>query len=95
MYQELWWLDIPMHILGGFGVGAFFLSVFEYKKRPVTYRTIFLLYIVIALGWEFLEAYKGFTNLQDLGDVVDTLADLFNGALGAAIAYRVVKGKLL
>jgi hypothetical protein len=82
-----------MHMLGGFGVGSFFLAIFEYKKKIVTLVHVLVLYGIIALGWEVHEMLRGFTDLTQVGDVLDTLADLCNGAIGTSVAYYLVRRK--
>ena len=38
LYYEIWWLDIPMHILGGMGVASLTYSVFLYKKIHIAHH---------------------------------------------------------
>src|SRR6185369_9427789 len=55
LYYELRWLDIPMHIMGGFGVASLSSAVLAYFKKPVSFWKLFFMYTVIALAWETYE----------------------------------------
>jgi hypothetical protein len=91
LYYEIPWLDIPMHLMGGFGVASLVLSVFSYKKQDVSYRTMILLVLVVAVGWELYEVIHDVIVGREWGGWSDTLSDIFNGTLGATVAYYLLK----
>lgn len=68
LYAEIWWLDIPMHILGGAWVAFIFFYLFFYKekilKTDISFAQLFILTIsfVAFVGimwevWEYLVSY--------------------------------------
>lgn len=88
-WRHLWypypWLDIPMHLLGGFAVGSFLLALFGRRVWPFV-----LLMTAVAVGWEIFEYVSGITA-GELGYWLDTGHDLLDDALGALAAYYVAR----
>jgi hypothetical protein len=91
------WLDIPMHIAGGFLIGlifSFILSVLEDRKIYIL-RTrdkimdLFLFVLVIGIGWEVLELTSNFT-FEASRSLGDTLGDLLMDLVGGAICVVVL-----
>jgi len=91
LYFELPWLDIPMHILGGFGVVSLALAVAAYKKHKITCITAMAIYLCVAVGWELYEMIKDLVNNTTFGSWQDTLSDIVNGAIGALVAWYLLK----
>jgi hypothetical protein len=91
LYYEIWWLDIPMHILGGFGVASLVGAVLHYKGQKVSYKRLFLGYIIVAVVWEIYEYVHALPTLIEWGGWFDTVKDLVDGAIGMSIAYLFVK----
>jgi hypothetical protein len=91
LYYEIWWLDIPMHILGGFGVAALTNAILVYRGMKSTYWKLFFAYLFVALVWELYEYGNSIVGTAQWGGVLDTLKDLFDGAVGASVAYLLVK----
>ena len=87
LYYELEWLDIPMHIMGGFGVASLALSIASYRKQKIYFIPVFLIYIAVATGWEFYELAQDLLTSSPWNGWSDTVSDMFNGALGTAVAY--------
>lgn len=91
LYYEIWWLDIPMHILGGFGVAALANAILVYRGAKSSYWRLFAAYFVVAVVWEVYEYISStFGNILWSG-WPDTIKDLFDGAIGASVAYLLVK----
>jgi hypothetical protein len=98
LYYEIWWLDIPMHIMGGFGVASLAGAILSYKGIKVSYMKLFMAYMTIAVTWE---VYEHVLNYMNLGtwygdrlprvDIIDTVKDIFNGFLGMSFAYLFVR----
>ena len=88
MAHAIYWTyrlsDIPMHILGGFSIGAFSAALFGVSSP---FRLI-AFFLAVALGWEVFE-YIFNVNVIGTGMpyVIDTVSDVANGALGAYAAY--------
>lgn len=93
IYKELWWFDIPMHIMGGFGVAAFTSALLTYKQKEVSFKVLLTSFFIVAFLWEVYEYVKDFITLSNQNDIIDTISDFVNGALGAVIAYWLVTKK--
>ncbi len=92
LYYEIWWLDIPMHILGGAGVASLAIALINFKNKKVTFWKIFVAVLVVALAWEIYEYICDLTNLGYWnGNWIDTVADLLNGLIGGIISYLIYK----
>jgi hypothetical protein len=91
LYYEIPWLDIPMHIMGGFGVTSLSLAIATYKKKKMSYTSVLLLYLAVAVGWEVYEFASDTINNMSWNGWPDTLSDIFNGGLGASVAYYLLK----
>lgn len=91
LYYEIWWLDIPMHILGGLGVGSLAYSVLSYRKIPVTYWKLVLVFVVIAFAWELYEYIRGLNPYASMDDYLDTLKDTIDGLVGVSVAYFFIR----
>lgn len=91
LYYEIWWLDIPMHIMGGFGVTSLALSIAVYKEKKLSLTHILLIYTLVAIGWEMYE-YVGDVLRGSAGNGwSDTIGDFINGLIGAYGAYYLLK----
>lgn len=91
LYYELRWLDIPMHIMGGFGVASLVSAVLTYMGRPVSFFHIFLSYTVVAFVWELYEYVNDLASYTDWNGWFDTTKDYINGLIGAGIAYLFIR----
>ncbi len=98
LYYEIWWLDIPMHIMGGFGIATLTGAMLSYRGIKVSYAKLFVVYILIALAWEGYEHILNYINLGTwygqrlpVVDVRDSVKDLFDGFIGMSIAYLFVR----
>ena len=91
LYYELPWLDIPMHIMGGFGVASLAAAVLSYKQRAVTYKRLLLAFLIVGTFWEIYEYVNHVMNGADWSGVFDTVKDYIDGALGASLAYLFVR----
>ena len=91
LYYEIPWLDIPMHLMGGFGVASLALSIARYKKYTLSFRAMLFVFFIVAIGWELYELGHDIVSNQEWGGWSDTLSDLFNGAIGAVSSYYLLK----
>ena len=96
------WIDIPMHIAGGFCmallVASYYSSEFKKLSQPFAFFTLLGLMLVIGVFWEFHEfifdhiflARKLSDNLNYhvvlQGNSFDTMKDLTNDILGTLLA---------
>lgn len=87
LYFEIPWLDIPMHLMGGFGVASLVMSVASYYKKKTSLLTVILLVLLVAVGWELYEFIHDVIVHKDWGGWSDTISDIINGLLGALTAF--------
>ena len=91
LYYEIWWLDIPMHFLGGFGVATLAISYFHYKKKSYSFIQIFMCYLCVAIVWELYEIIHDMIRVTMWGGWEDTISDVINGGIGGTLAYLLFK----
>ena len=87
LYYELWWLDIPMHIFGGFGVASLAGSVLAYRGMKVSYVRLFIAFSVVAVAWELYEYIHDLVIVHEWNGWFDTIKDLIDGAIGMSVYY--------
>ena len=92
LYYELPWLDIPMHILGGFGVASLTAAILTYRGKKVSLMSLFIAYSIVAVSWELYEYAKDLMTRDKWNGWYDTSKDLFDGALGVVVLYWFSKG---
>lgn len=89
LYYEIWWLDIPMHILGGLGVASLASSLHLYfLKTRISFLNLFLAYTAVAILWEVYEYAHDLVTYREWNGWLDTIKDYLDGLLGALIAYK-------
>jgi hypothetical protein len=91
LYYELRWLDIPMHIMGGFGVASLVSAIATYRGRTVSFVQLFIAYSLVAFAWEAYEYAKDVLAYSAWNGWFDTLKDYINGIIGVGIAYLFIK----
>lgn len=104
-YWLIWWLDIPMHLAGGFLIAVSviwhldknrkeFLSVLGFLEQ---FFIVLSIVALIGIFWEFYEFFYdiffknqlGFYSVQ-LG-ALDTVKDLADDLLGATMAFLIFR----
>ncbi len=88
LYYELPWLDIPMHIWGGFLIGLLITAVSFYNKTFKSKQFFFITIFLVMVVWEVYEYQRGVIVYDGLFDYFDTLKDLVFGFLGGYVAYK-------
>ena len=91
LFYEIWWLDIPMHVLGGLGVASLAISILKYKNIETTFWKIIIPFFVIAVAWEIYEYVNSLYGTYIWGGWFDTIKDIFNGFIGAYISFNFIK----
>lgn len=98
LYTTFPWYDIPMHVMGGAWVALMVLALtFSPLRKPARSPTFFDTILVALVGfviiggilWEGYEAIVSLLISHDPFDVVDTLADIGNGFIGAFCAALI------
>ena len=91
LYYELKWLDIPMHIMGGFGIASLTGALFAYFQKSVSFWKLLAVYTVVAFVWEFYEYIRDVVAYTDWNGWFDTIKDFVDGLIGMSIAYIFIK----
>lgn len=90
LYHELIWLDIPMHILGGLGVGTLVISLLKLAGIQVSLAQVILLYLVVAFSWELYEYARGAMVYDALYKYLDSVKDIVMGGVGVYVGYKLI-----
>lgn len=91
LYYELRWLDIPMHIMGGFGVASLTAAISTYFNKPVSFKYLLAVYIAVAGVWELYEFINDMQHFTNWNGWFDTVKDLVDGFIGMSIAYLFIR----
>lgn len=91
LYYELRWLDIPMHIMGGFGIASLIAAIYAYNNKKVSYTKLFILYSIVAIAWEVYEYAQDIVMYTDWSGWLDTLKDYIDGIIGISLAYLFIR----
>ncbi len=93
LYWQVWWFDIPMHLLGGATVvlGLHTLADIRLTPRRLATSLPWVLAVVlsVAVTWELFQYLTTEVPKDNYG--VDTAGDILFGLLGALIGYVVGK----
>ncbi len=105
VYGRWEWIDVPVHMLGGFVVGMIAAGLITYAKasnRPLWFNFIFTSAVVVMVGagWEILE-YVFYNSSQTGASIIgegltvrDLLGDLINDGIGGVVAWFLFIRKL-
>jgi uncharacterized membrane protein YjdF len=93
LYSAYAWLDIPLHFLGGFGVGIATIGLLrmvwgdkKYINSPRLLYTV-VLTLFVGIAWELVEVYYN-VSVAFGGDFwFDTCKDLLMDTLGGILSY--------
>lgn len=92
LYFTYKWLDIPMHLFGGFVVallGVCLLSFLHKKiEKSIFFILVVLFVLVVGLSWEVFELFMNIVyhiRTIDLANIYDTIFDLINDVIGAVV----------
>jgi hypothetical protein len=90
LYYIYWWLDIPMHILGGFVIGYLLVSCLSIVSvSPITFKKLAFYFFIIAIAWELFEYQRDVIDYSKFSSYVDTVKDVAMGYLGLYLLYLV------
>lgn len=89
LYHELPWLDIPMHLLGGLGVGVLLMHAAKLVDVKLSLASLFFLFLIVAASWEVYEYMRGTMVYDGILKYLDTVKDLVMGSIGLYGAYRL------
>ena len=97
LYWRIWWLDIPMHFLGGFWVGLaaiYLLSKYEISKYKCFFAVMFIVFI-IGLSWEVFEFTLDTLITFKKQNSLDSSSDMFFDLAGGVVSYLYIYWKNL
>jgi len=92
LYYILPYLDIPMHIFGGFAIGFMVISILEHFSNlniKVTLLNILIAVLFVGIIWEVYEYIYDILEIRMWGGMSDTIKDLFDDLIGAAISFKL------
>jgi len=80
------WLDIPLHIIAGFMMGAWAAGSAAGRRMPTARMFLYVFGVVVVGGvlWEVFEYMAALTGGEP-GFVLDVIGDLVNDCLGGAL----------
>ena len=91
------WIDIPLHLIGGFVLAYSFILILEFlrakKLIKVNNKLIYFIIILslvslIAVFYEFYEFTLSYVlKIGMQGNLIDTMVDLFLGLLGGIFIF--------
>ena len=94
LYWMYFWLDIPVHFLGGVTVVLGFLLCRELThaipERYYTYVPALTVVLIVGLLWELFEVMIG-ASLDDDGFVFDFFKDISMDVLGGLLGYMLIE----
>lgn len=93
LYWFWWWLDIPMHILGGssivLGIATARDIRIPHAARLLTLPNAILTVLLGAISWEVYQ-FLTTPSVKD-GYVLDTLGDVGFGLIGGLLGWYIVR----
>ena len=101
LYWRIWWLDIPMHLLGGLWAGIFSVWLIARRDNHPSLLWCLTFALFVGVAWEVFEYSEGiaaayhfsypFDTAKDLA--MDLLGAIFGWILGQRLANGLVNGR--
>lgn len=95
-YFYHWWLDVIMHLVGGFWIGLVTLAIIQWKLKralPLKERMAYAFLLAFGIGvlWEMFELLTdtSFALEPYVYNATDTFSDLLNDLIGGVFAGLV------
>ena len=99
IYHLIWWIDIPMHFLGGLFIGRSYFLLIRLLQREGhignMHRFVHFVFVVslvslTAVAWESQEFILDINdNAMRQPSLANTIQDLILGILGGAVGYAI------
>jgi len=86
-YSSIWYLDMPMHFLGGFWLGL--ILILFLRIEEISFKSILKIIIgVLLFGflWEIFEIVINKTITENFFNILDTISDIFFDFAGGLFA---------
>ena len=93
LYFEFKWLDIIMHIIGGYLLAGLFYNIFINKYEESNYKYLLVLGFVFTIGiiWELSEYIRDIIAHREWSGIIDTIKDIIDDIAGALLyLYRKI-----
>ncbi len=91
LYWQVWWFDIPMHLLGGASIVLGLHTLADLRMAPRSLATslgnVLLIVLGIAIAWEMFQ--YAVTEVLKHNYISDTLGDIAVGLLGSLVGYTI------
>lgn len=94
-YELFWWLDIPVHFLGGVAITFSMIIVlkdfqtqgkFNSSWTPLTILILLAFAALAAVGWELFEfACDAYLHTHTQTSVLDSIKDICMGLMGGGL----------
>ncbi len=94
-YWRVRWIDIPAHLVGGFGVALFSLwlalkfnhinNICNYKPRA--FLAVLVSVLAVAAVWEIFELIFKFTHFGYANYLIGAMLDIVFSLIGGVFAY--------
>ena len=93
LYWKYFWLDIPMHFLGGVVCAlGFSICTYSYFHSSRWAKSVFgyiFFTVFVGVSWEVFEIVTGFSIIDEYF-VSDTMVDLLMDIVGGVTGYGIV-----
>lgn len=90
LYARMPLVDIPLHILGGLGIGLLIVALINSKVIKIKSEKVSVIFVVLLAGvvWESIEVYYNITGYAPGTKMyyIDTTKDLVNDIIGSVLA---------
>ncbi len=88
-YSLIWYFDMPMHFLGGFWLGLYYVWLFPLKESETLLSFVvkaILGVLLVGILWEIFQILVNNFIAQNPFDALDTLSDIFFDLAGGSCA---------
>ena len=99
IYQLIWWIDIPMHFIGGYSIGRSYFLLIKLLQREgyigIMHKFVYFVFVVslvalTAVAWESQEfVLDQIDNAMRQPSLANTMQDLFLGIFGGVFGCLI------
>src|SRR3989344_559211 len=95
LYWRIWWLDIPMHFLGGAWAGLCGVWLFTREEKVASLVWCLMFALFVGVVWEVFEYSEGIAVFGHLDYPFDTAKDITMDLFGAVFSWMLAMKLLL